>query len=271
MEALAGAGHGRLIPMVSLEGPEATNDVIRGEGSFSESRRLIELLHGVGLTPSVNTVLLRPCLSGLPDLPATLAELGIRRLHLILPLERGRAYQASELIPTGREMLLAFRALQQAAADRGITVDNLSSFRERVAAPRDLCSAGCTLLAVDPYGTVHPCPVTVGDPAFAAGNARTDALASVWHASPILRLVRSARALDKRNCRDCDVANECGGECWVQAHYAAHAAGARAGFGAPFPYCDFVRPLLQESRDESGRPGWAEGVAPATLTPFDCT
>jgi hypothetical protein len=32
----------------------------------------------------------------------------------------------------------------------------------------------------------------------------------------------------------------------VQAHYAARARGEAAGYAAPFPYCDLVRPLLEE-------------------------
>jgi radical SAM protein with 4Fe4S-binding SPASM domain len=268
---LAEAGHGRLIPMVSLEGPEEANDRIRGTGSFAASRRLIELLRGAGLEPFVNTVLLRPCLSTLPDLPETLVELGIRRLHLILPHQRGRAGGEHQLIPTGREMLLAFGALQSSASTHGVAIDNLNAWRARLAKPRDLCNAGCSLLALDPYGGVYPCPITVGDVVFEAGNVRADTLASLWRASPVFELVRSAHALDRKSCRECDVVQACGGECWVQAHYAARAAGGRGGFGVPFPYCDFVRPLLREISEGLGQTGGGEDGAPPDLTPFECT
>jgi hypothetical protein len=32
----------------------------------------------------------------------------------------------------------------------------------------------------------------------------------------------------------------------VQAHYAARARGEAAGYAAPFPYCDLVRPMFEE-------------------------
>ena len=32
----------------------------------------------------------------------------------------------------------------------------------------------------------------------------------------------------------------------MQAHYAARAQGQPAGYAAPFPYCDLVRPMLEE-------------------------
>ena len=37
----------------------------------------------------------------------------------------------------------------------------------------------------------------------------------------------------------------------MQAHYAARARGQRAGYAAPFPYCDLVRPLLEELAEEA--------------------
>jgi len=43
----------------------------------------------------------------------------------------------------------------------------------------------------------------------------------------------------------------CGGECWVQAHYAARAHGRPAGYAAPFPYCDLVRPMLEQLAAEA--------------------
>ena len=43
----------------------------------------------------------------------------------------------------------------------------------------------------------------------------------------------------------------------MQAHYAARAHGEAAGYAAPFPYCDLVRPMLEELAAQ------AEAAAPA--------
>ena len=169
----------------------------------------------------------------LPTLPALARELataGVRRLHLILPHQRGSLPAHLDLIPTGAEMLAALRELLPAAEDAGVVVDNLASWRRRLAAPEDLCTAGCRDLAVDPYGRVHACAITCGDAEFVAGDVREQSIESIWRTSPALRLLRASRARDRAECSACPVVDACGGECWVQAHYAARAHGRPAGY-----------------------------------------
>jgi len=124
--------------------------------------------------------------------------------------------------------------------------DNITGWRRRIGKRNDLCAAGCRDLAIDPYGHVHACVITAGDPAFVAGSLREEPLEQIWRASSSLRLLRAARARDRAECRACPVVDACGGECWVQAHYAARANDRPAGYAAPFPYCDLVRPMLLE-------------------------
>ncbi len=56
----------------------------------------------------------------------------------------------------------------------------------------------------------------------------------------------------------------------MQAHYAARARGAAAGYAAPFPYCDLVRPLLEELAEEASRA--VDRTAPEAAAPAgdDC-
>ena len=242
---LAEAGHGRLRPLPSVDGTRAANDVLRGLGNYDEVMGAISELVTVGLEPVANTVLLRPVLPTLPALARELAAVGVRRLHLILPHQRGSLPAHLDLIPTGAEMLAALHELSAAAQDAGLVVDNLSSWRRRLAAPEDLCTAGCRDLAIDPYGRVHACAITCGDAAFVAGDARRQSIESIWRTSPSLRLLRASHARDRAECSTCPVVDACGGECWVQAHYAARAHGLPAGYGAAFPYCDLVRPVFE--------------------------
>ena len=93
--------------------------------------------------------------------------------------------------------------------------------------------------------------ITAGDPAFVAGSLREESLETIWRASSSLRLLRAARARDRAECVACPVVDACGGECWVQAHYAARAHERPAGYAAPFPYCDLVRPMLEELAAEA--------------------
>ncbi len=249
-DALAAAGHGRLRPLVSIDGPREVNDVLRGEGNHAEVFASIANLQAAGLDPVANTVLVEPVLAGLPQLARELRQAGVGRLHLIFPHQRGGlpgdgGTGGGSLVPDGAALLAAIDELVAVAEEIGLVVDNLPSWRRRVGARNDLCASGCRDLAIDPYGRVHACAITVGDPAFVAGDLGREPLERIWRESPSLRLLRAAAARDRAECAACPVVDACGGECWVQAHYAARAADRPAGYQAAFPYCDVVRPLLE--------------------------
>jgi radical SAM protein with 4Fe4S-binding SPASM domain len=243
---LAAAGRDRLTPLLSLDGPPAINDGLRGSGNFAAAMRSLEHLLTAGLRPVVNTVALRPVLPGLPELARIVGERGVRRLHLILPHQRGGLEEHLEMAPSGEELLAAFDELLPAAAEAGVVIDNLVAWQRRLRAPQDFCNAGCKDIAVDPSGLVYACAITCGDPAFVAGDLRERRLEDIWRESPAFALLRAARARDRAACAACDVVDACGGECWMQAHYAARAPGRAGGFGAEFPYCGLVRPVLRK-------------------------
>jgi radical SAM protein with 4Fe4S-binding SPASM domain len=285
--ALAEAGRGLLTPLASIDGPRDINDALRGPGSYDEVMTSIANLRSAGLDPVANTVLVRPVLAGLEQLARELHEAGVRRLHLILPHQAGGAGNAggspavrdgrceadldpacldpAGLAPSGEELLAAVRGLLAAAPGIGIAVDNLSSWRRRIGARNDLCAAGCRDLAIDPYGQVHACVITAGDPAFFAGSLRDQSLEQIWRTSGSLRLLRAARARDRAECLACAVVDACGGECWVQAHYAARAHDEPAGYRAAFPYCDLVRPILLALAEEA-----AQTAGPASPNAAGC-
>jgi hypothetical protein len=267
---LARVGRGRLVPLISVDGPAEINDALRGSGNFLSALDSIRTLLAAGLRPVANTVLLRPVLEGLPSLIDTLADEGLTTLHFILPHSRGGLASDGAMIPSGEEMLEAFDTAEIAARRRGVVIDNVSAWRSRLRRRRDLCSAGCTLLAIDPGGLVHACPITCGDPAFVAGDLTVEPLERIWRRSPTLDLLRATHARDREQCGECAVVDACGGECWVQAHYAAVAADTRAGYLAPFPYCGLVRPLLERLVASVAEGATASETAPEDLTPFDC-
>jgi pyrroloquinoline quinone biosynthesis protein E len=276
--SLAAAGHGLLTPLISLDGDENVNDRLRGRGTFRAVTGTARQLAAAGLRPVINTVLLRPALEGLQRLPGVLRDMGVTQLHLILPHVRGGLSRYPEMVPTGAELLEAFERLLPAASAAGVVVDNLGAWKSRLGSPRDLCSAGCSLLTVGPTGLVYACPITCGDPAFAAGDTRTTPLARIWRESAAFALVRQSSSRDRATCAACDVVDACGGECWVQAHYAARVASEPAGLTAPFPYCGLVRPVFADLLAAERRGPETSGGRPADvlpkqnpdLTPFEC-
>ncbi len=252
---LAAAGHGLIRPLLSIDGDEPVNDLIRGTGNYRDTIDAITNLAAEGLHPVVNTVLLAPVLPTLPSLARAVKEAGATQMHLILPHERGAIIENPDLIPSGAEMLAAVEELVATAAEISLTIDNVPAWRRRLLKARDFCTAGCSDIAIDPFGKVYACTITCGDPAFVAGDLRRERLEDVWRRSPALTLLRACRARDRVECAHCPVVDACGGECWVQAHYAAVAAGRPAGLRAPFPYCDLIRPLFEAFIDETRRTG----------------
>ena len=93
-------------------------------------------------------MLVRPALPGLPKLARELRAAGRRPTapHPAPPagddLRRGHR-AGPELVPTGEELLAAVRELLGVAAEIGLIVDNLSSWRRRIGTRNDLCTAGC--------------------------------------------------------------------------------------------------------------------------------
>jgi radical SAM protein with 4Fe4S-binding SPASM domain len=243
---LARVGHGLMRPLVSVDGTREVNDSLRRPGNFDDALTSVHNLIAAGLKPVANTVTLTPVLPVLPEMTRIIRRAGITRLHLILPHHRGAVTGSTDLVPSGEEMLRAMRALYETAREIDLFVDNVPAWKRRLKAPQDFCAAGCKDLAVDPYGKLYACPITCGDPAFVAGDLRSRDLESIWRTSPAFRLLRHAHARDRLECSGCPVVDACGGECWMQAHYRARMLEEPAGFGAPFPYCDLVRPMFEE-------------------------
>jgi len=278
VSSLADAGHGLLTPLLSLDGDEDVNDRLRGKGNFCAVAATAKHLDAAGLRPVANTVLLRATLGGLHRMPDALRDMGVTQLHLILPHARGGLSRLPEMVPTGPELLDALRRLLPAASAAGVVVDNLSAWKGRIGTPRDFCNAGCSLLTVGPTGRAYACPITCGDPAFTAGDTRRTPLAEIWRSSAALALIRQSSARDRPACAACDVVDACGGECWVQAHYAARVASEPAGPAAPFPYCGLVRPIFADllaaerggSTTSVGRRTDQTPKRISDLTPFEC-
>ncbi len=268
---LARVGRGALTPLMSIDGPREMNDALRGPGSYNDVMTSVANLLAAGFSPVANTVLVRPALPGLARLARELRAAGVDRLHLILPHRRGMsAEEADDLVPSNEELLSAVDELLAVTGEIGLTVDNLSSWRRRIGKRNDLCAAGCRDLSIDPAGLVHACVITAGDPAFVAGSLREKPLAEIWHTSSSLRLLRAARARDRAECLACPVADACGGDCWVQSHYAARARGEAAGYAAPFPYCGLVRPLLEGLAAEAEAATTAAPTGDGCVAPGAC-
>jgi radical SAM protein with 4Fe4S-binding SPASM domain len=91
------------------------------------------------------------------------------------------------------------------------------------------CPAGTTKLGIMPDGSVYPCNLFFGKPAFRLGSILSDPLETIWH-HPALSFFREYR---HNRCprRTCDLHSACHGGC------PAHAYHHTGDLSAPEPRC----------------------------------
>ena len=201
---------------VSLDGAdEATNDHIRGNGSFKKARQALDNLSGHAIPFSINTVLTRLSFPQIDTLKAMAHDVGANlRVSRFRP--SGRAQECrQELAPT-RDQLESFaRWLQQDS--QVLTGDSFFSLtsEKRRRMGMDMCGAAKMTCCLSPDGSFYPCAF-LQEPEFLAGNIRETSLEEVWHRSHIFRQLRG---LEVRSCESCFRFDSCRGGCPAMAYY----------------------------------------------------
>jgi radical SAM protein with 4Fe4S-binding SPASM domain len=233
------AGLGVKGVQISIEGPEAIHDDIRGAGSFSASLKGIRNLLDAGTEVTLNTTLSEINAPFFMDVIDLALLLGVQRLGF------------SRLVPSGSGKNLLTRMLKKEVLEdlynkifslntgglRIVTGDPVAS-QLRVPSDEDAdspwptggCAAGVSGLTVLPDGTVTPCrrlPVLIG-------NVRKDSLREIWASSEILNALRD-KSRYKGKCRECKKWSACRG-CRAIA-FAFSGAGDKTGYLSEDPQC----------------------------------
>lgn len=243
---------GHLRVQVSLDGASAaTNDPIRGNGTFDRIVEGVRDAVAAGVTPTLTMTLLRHNLNDVDALVRLAGTLGVENVHLIWPHRRGRLLNGPFAnLPPAAEMLAAVRTATTAAAESGITIDNIEEFRLRLDGPpgvkRDLAAAGWSSLCVYTDGTVYPSASMAGVPALRCGSVLERPLEQIWKDSERLRELRSATVEQKTQCRGCELKFMCGGGDVEHAYWASSARG-RGSFVADDPYCELYKGMAADA------------------------
>lgn len=213
-------GHRKLRRVqVSLEGSSAaTNDIIRGEGSFKETVAAIRKMKRNGLIVSVMTTISRLNYQDIPNLFALLQNEGVDTFALERLIPEGKGKELRDQLLSPDELRELYENVYQMAIKSDGT--RILLYRPLFAqiAPDDptvgaLCSAGNNALTIMPDGTVYPCrrlPISIG-------NILTDSLFSIWYDSEVLWNIRNPENLGGK-CRDCDLLANCRG-CRAMAYF----------------------------------------------------
>lgn len=196
---------------LSLEGAEATHDRIRGAGSFRKTVAGIGALKRAGIPVMISFTAHKANYQEFGEVVRIACRRGVAKVWAdrLVPLGRGAA--ADALSP--EETRAFFRIMRQArdnARKRWFCKTEVAMHRAlqflEGNGPAYHCSAGKSLLALLPDGTLVPCrrlPIPVG-------NVMETPLSELYESSPVLRSLRDPLRLPAE-CGGCSHRKRCRG------------------------------------------------------------
>ena len=179
---------------LSIDGADAaTNDAVRGEGSFATATRAMDHLAEAGFGPfKISVVATR---QNVPQLDAfkALADRYGAQLRLTRLRPSGRAVDTwDQLHPTQAQQRGIYHGCWPTATTCSPAIFSSSTPLGDEALPGlNLCGAGRVVCLIDPVGDVYACPFVIHDE-FLAGNVRTAACGSPRSGSRATCSARSA-------------------------------------------------------------------------------
>jgi len=198
---------------ISIDGATpATNDPVRGEGSFAAARRAMCLLSDAGFDSlKISAVVTRLNVPEIDDLLALAGQFGAElRLTRLRPAGRG-VQTWHELHPTPNQQ----RTLHDWLKDHpevltGDSFFHLSAFGEALPG-LNLCGAGRIVCLIDPIGDVYACPFVM-HPEFKAGSVLGEGgFSEIWRNSDLFDGLRHPSTGGA--CNACGAFDSCQGGC----------------------------------------------------------
>jgi mycofactocin radical SAM maturase len=245
---------------ISLDGvDEATNDAVRGAGSYAMARRAMDHLAAAGFGPfKISVVITRHNVDQLDGFAAIADAYGAQlRVTRLRPSGRG-ADTWHELHPTNDQQRQVHRWLLEHGEGvlTGDSFFHLNALGESLPG-LNMCGAGRVVCLVDPVGDVYACPFVIHDQ-FRAGNVRDPGgFTAVWRHSDLFTELRGPQSAGA--CASCGAYDACQGGCMAAKFFtglpldgpdpecvsgAADGALEMAGRGtAPRPGADHTRPV----------------------------
>ncbi|HMA46692.1 MAG TPA: mycofactocin radical SAM maturase, partial [Frankiaceae bacterium] len=198
---------------ISIDGADAaTNDAVRGDGSFATARRAMDALAAAGFGPfKISVVVTRHNVAQLDAFEELAASYGAQlRLTRLRPAGRG-ADTWDELHPTQAQQ----RELYGWLVERPDVLTGDSFFHlSALGAPLpglNLCGAGRVVCLIDPVGDVYACPFVLHEE-FRAGSVRDPGgFARVWRESA--RFAELREPAGPGGCSTCGMYDACRGGC----------------------------------------------------------
>jgi mycofactocin radical SAM maturase len=198
---------------ISLDGVDAaTNDAVRGEGSYASARRAMDHLAAAGFGPfKISVVVTRENAAQLDAFEALADSYGAQlRLTRLRPSGRG-ADTWDRLHPTKDQQVDLYHwLLDRPGVLTGDSFFHLSALGQPLEG-LNLCGAGRVVCLIDPVGDVYACPFVLHDQ-FKAGSVRSpEGFAGVWRTSALFTSLREPQSAGA--CASCGSFDACQGGC----------------------------------------------------------
>lgn len=199
---------------ISLDGVDAaTNDAVRGIGSYDTARRAMDNLATANFGPfKISVVVTRHNVAQLDQFKALADSYGAQlRITRLRPAGRG-ADTWNELHPTNAQQREIYNWLM-AHGDNVLTGDSffhLNALGESLPG-LNMCGAGRVVCLIDPIGDVYACPFVIHNE-FRAGNVLdAGGFTHVWRQSDLFRELREPQSAGA--CANCGAFDACQGGC----------------------------------------------------------
>ena len=245
---------------ISIDGADAaTNDAVRGEGSFATAVQAMEHLQAAGFGEfKISVVMTRHNIAQLAAFEEMADHYGAQlRLTRFRPSGRG-ADSWHELHPTQADQITLYRwLLDRPDVLTGDSFFHLSALGEPLPG-LNLCGAGRVVCLIDPLGDVYACPFVLHDE-FKAGSVRdAGGFTSVWRESDLFLELREPQSAGA--CASCGQFDACQGGCMAAKFFTG------IPLDGPDPECvNGYGEELVDAADPAGRP--AVGVDHSRPTP----
>ncbi|MCM2257588.1 MAG: methyltransferase domain-containing protein [Vicinamibacteria bacterium] len=265
LERLRGLSPERLRLQISLDGATAaTNDPVRGAGTFERILTGIRNAVAAGHAPTVSTVVTRANASELAAFPGLVKSLGAASWHLLWIHRKGRWAELNGSFVPAATLLSQLRRAQEVAVEAGVRIDNIASFRDRVdgvpGSRVDLSNGGVESLCVYADGRVYPSAATVQYPLLELGRWDGGNLGALLAESAVSKSLRNLSVADKPVCNECRFRYLCGGGDVEHAYSFSLGRTSRNGHGSfdyMDPYCDLYQGQLTDRLFELAEEGRA--------------
>ena len=199
---------------ISIDGTDAaTNDAVRGEGSFATAIAAMDNLRDAGFGPfKISVVVTRHNAGQLDEFKALADSYGAQlRITRLRPSGRG-ADTWHELHPTAQQQVDIYRWLLARGEDvlTGDSFFHLNALGDPLPG-LNLCGAGRVVCLIDPIGDVYACPFVIhGD--FKAGSVLDEGgFTRVWRESDLFLSLREPQSAGA--CASCGSYDACQGGC----------------------------------------------------------